>query len=724
MTLNTAYGNGRICITMPGNYTFTWDKSTKKISIAYPTNVYYLRGGFNSWGWANPMTETSSGVYSATVNISSAEHLYSGDNGFKLLIGGQYYGKNSTTISATSNSATPCSTSGANIALATTVTGNYTFTYTVSTNTVAVTYPTITAMTGTVGLSVTGYESVASTDGSSSHPYYAFAGSSLTLDKTHTSGPSTDSHFKYTYYKGSAGGSTATTSIATKASTGTTSYSYNVGSTAGKYPMKVDAYWEYGPSGYKAKGAVQSSGIKYYQVLAIPSVALSTNKVSIKEGTDASFTLTATPSNITSGIAGVTYKFFRGNSTAEGDRISTVTKTAANSTQAATCDVTPTYGSTTDSWVYTVQMTYLTQVKTTTITIYRKWDIYVDDAALCNWGAMYIYMWDAGDNKPANFPGTAMSNVTGSSHWYTVELDSRYPNFLLDKGNNSGQSGNHTASIATYPAGTYYYLNSCTTLEELTITDPTVTLSASVANCKNITLNGNVSNFGGDGLAASRIKSVKFIVGGSDQAATTISTLNGNFSVTLNNATAGATNTLQAYAENIHGSATSSVLHYTNVTLDRQSGTTGTTAVTAVENMDMPAGATVPTRTGYTFGGYFAAANGSGTQYYNADMTSATNWDQTTNTKTLYAKWTANTYSVHFDGNGATSGEMADETGFTYDVSKALTANAFERTGYTFQGWATAPDGAKVYNDGQSVSNLSSTNGATVTLYAVWQAKT
>ena len=78
------------------------------------------------------------------------------------------------------------------------------------------------------------------------------------------------------------------------------------------------------------------------------------------------------------------------------------------------------------------------------------------------------------------------------------------------------------------------------------------------------------------------------------------------------------------------------------------------------------------------------------------------------------------TYSVKFNANGGT-GTMANES-FTYGTAKALTANAFTRTGYTFQGWATSASGTKVYNDGQSVSNLTETSGAVVNLYAVWKA--
>lgn len=74
------------------------------------------------------------------------------------------------------------------------------------------------------------------------------------------------------------------------------------------------------------------------------------------------------------------------------------------------------------------------------------------------------------------------------------------------------------------------------------------------------------------------------------------------------------------------------------VTLNSQNGTGGTTSITATLNSPMPS-ATAPTRTGYTFGGYFTEQNGAGTQYYNADMTSANNWNLSANT-TLYAKWT------------------------------------------------------------------------------------
>lgn len=95
---------------------------------------------------------------------------------------------------------------------------------------------------------------------------------------------------------------------------------------------------------------------------------------------------------------------------------------------------------------------------------------------------------------------------------------------------------------------------------------------------------------------------------------------------------------------------------------------------------------------------------------------------------TYTAQWTANTYTVRFDNNGdyyqaagAITGEMEDQL-FTYDAEDvALTVNAYEWAGHTFQGWATAADGEKVYEDGEAVSNLTSQQNGVVTLYAVWE---
>lgn len=124
------------------------------------------------------------------------------------------------------------------------------------------------------------------------------------------------------------------------------------------------------------------------------------------------------------------------------------------------------------------------------------------------------------------------------------------------------------------------------------------------------------------------------------------------------------------------------------------------------------------TRTGYSFGSWNMKNNGTGTAY--ADKQSVK--DLTSGTSiTLYAIWKPITYSIVFDGNGNTGGSTASMS-MTYNVSKKLTANGFTRMSYKFIGWNTKADGTGTnYTNKQSVKNLSSTNGATVTLYAKWQ---
>ena len=90
---------------------------------------------------------------------------------------------------------------------------------------------------------------------------------------------------------------------------------------------------------------------------------------------------------------------------------------------------------------------------------------------------------------------------------------------------------------------------------------------------------------------------------------------------------------------------------------------------------------------------------------------------------TLYAQWRANTYTIKYNGNNATSGKMSAQTLRLYGKSYTLSKNAFKRTGYKFTGWNTKKNGKGTsYKNRASVRNLTSVNGKTVTLYAQWKA--
>ena len=111
------------------------------------------------------------------------------------------------------------------------------------------------------------------------------------------------------------------------------------------------------------------------------------------------------------------------------------------------------------------------------------------------------------------------------------------------------------------------------------------------------------------------------------------------------------------------------------------------------------------TRTGYTFNGWYTARDG-GSQVHMGTVMGASN-------TTVYAHWTANTYTVAFDSNGGSSVAVQRvEYG-----SRATKPADPTRTGYTFQGWYTARDGGSKYDFNQTVTG-------DVTLYARWSVIT
>lgn len=152
------------------------------------------------------------------------------------------------------------------------------------------------------------------------------------------------------------------------------------------------------------------------------------------------------------------------------------------------------------------------------------------------------------------------------------------------------------------------------------------------------------------------------------------------------------------------------------VTLDNQGATTaGTTSVVAPLGAAMP-NITIPVKNGYTFGGYFTGTNGSGTQYYTANGTSAKTSDLTAAT-TLYAKWTANTYdiTVNLGGGSGTSGA-------NYTVSSSSQTRTIAtptRTGYTFSQWSVSCDGGSPTISGTTLTIPANCYGA-IALTAVW----
>lgn len=157
------------------------------------------------------------------------------------------------------------------------------------------------------------------------------------------------------------------------------------------------------------------------------------------------------------------------------------------------------------------------------------------------------------------------------------------------------------------------------------------------------------------------------------------------------------------------------------VTFNANGGTTSTASKKVTYDSTY---GTLPTPSAYSKTGYIVTFNGWYTAKTGGTHVTASTTVKITGNQTLYAHWieTPITYTIVYNGNGYTNGSTASST-HTYNSAKTLTANGFGKTGYTFIGWATSATGAVVYSNQQSVTNLSSTNGATITLYAKWQAK-
>ena len=152
------------------------------------------------------------------------------------------------------------------------------------------------------------------------------------------------------------------------------------------------------------------------------------------------------------------------------------------------------------------------------------------------------------------------------------------------------------------------------------------------------------------------------------------------------------------------------------VQFDKQSGSGGTASVNATYDSAMPP-ATSPTRAGYTFAGYYTSPNGGGTQYYDENMVSVSYWNITTNPSTLYANWTANTYTLNFDVQNGDALSPSTQS-VTYDAAYG-TLPTPTRYGFAFKGWYTTPNGGSETDTEVLTSDIYSIDGDQ-TIYAHW----
>ncbi len=160
------------------------------------------------------------------------------------------------------------------------------------------------------------------------------------------------------------------------------------------------------------------------------------------------------------------------------------------------------------------------------------------------------------------------------------------------------------------------------------------------------------------------------------------------------------------------------------ITLDNQDATTtGTTSVYATYDAALSS-ITVPTKQGYSFGGYYTAANGLGTQYYTATGASTKSLCDLTVATTLYAKWTPNTYVLTLDNQSATVSGSSNVI-VTYGLPLP-SISAPSKIGCSFNGYysETNGGGTKYYTEFGVDNGNAWTTDSDGTLYAKWTPNT
>ena len=157
-----------------------------------------------------------------------------------------------------------------------------------------------------------------------------------------------------------------------------------------------------------------------------------------------------------------------------------------------------------------------------------------------------------------------------------------------------------------------------------------------------------------------------------------------------------------------------------------------------------------PSRTGYTFIGWFNYSYKDAPLKYYADMytdlKNAFGYDQyrlwnhytnygaregrrvsqylgsdtvkITSDITVYAGWLANQYTVSYDRNGGAGSRNTDTV--TYNTSYTTPSNPFSRTGYTFAGWNERADGTGTDWTNWIGRGWTWTYTNSITLYAQW----
>ena len=125
---------------------------------------------------------------------------------------------------------------------------------------------------------------------------------------------------------------------------------------------------------------------------------------------------------------------------------------------------------------------------------------------------------------------------------------------------------------------------------------------------------------------------------------------------------------------------------------------------------------------GYTFSGWNTASDGTGTNYLSGSL-----FTVGSSNVTLYAKWSANTYTITYNTNGGTGNAQRSSTNVSSDTYTTGGSSVvfpgigtLERIGFTFGGWNTSAAGTGTnYSAANTYTTVSN-----VIFYAKWNPVT
>ena len=296
-----------------------------------------------------------------------------------------------------------------------------------------------------------------------------------------------------------------------------------------------------------------------------------------------------------------------------------------------------------------------------------------------------------------------------------------------------GTDGKLQASVAGYTdaSGNWTRASTATLYAKWTENMTTVTLAASPAGKGTFTIGGATVTSTTAGVATTRLVTA---VAGTGYSVNTSADVwaKDNSNITLNNVRANPVTVTGA------GTVSTSTLTATftpNTYTVRFNGNGSTSGSMSNQAFTYDAAQSLTsnafTKTGYTFAGWATSAESS---VVYTDGQSVSNLRSTTGYFDLYAKWTANSYTITFDAttNGGTV-SAAGTKSVTYETTTSIASCPTGiKNGYCFAGWYTAASDGELVIDANGVLQASVTdwtdaegrwqNDDNQTVYAVYTA--